>query len=418
MNVFTLSKTLEFNERTKGQWFSNNCEMVITGAPTRHPDSPIQKFNIWDTNTGTIVRTIDNILEQTRYNKNSFALNPSGTEFIGSSPTGSICWNTSTWDVTKWGFGNQELFYNRSGTHIFSETKVGNQHVVIIYDSITKIPFHSFQFDDELVQYRVLSPDSKKYIYCGSGFFPGVFQPNPATVTGLKVRSVEDGRLLHSMIDVTNVQIWRYTGIDVSNDGKRVLAGYDAEKDGEDGEYGYINIWDIDTGKSLLQIQTDINECPIFSPDGKLVVTGSYNGTINIWDAETLKLIKVLNNPENNWNYSKLTFNADGSKLIMAIPTRLQIWENKDWEAIKALDESMPSIPPVLVRETASYTGPSDVPSIYSKRNDYNQYLFNAPFAEELLLKQKRIDGGKRKIKIKRKTKKAKKSKKIKTKRR
>lgn len=397
MNVFTLSKTLEFNEKTKGQWFSNNCEMVITGAPTRHPDSPIQKFNIWDTNTGTIVRTVDNILEEALYNKNSFALNPSGTEFIGSSPTGSICWNTSTWEFTEWGFGNQELFYNRSGTHIFSETKMGNQHIVIIYDAITKIPFHSFQFDDEIVQYRKLSHDSTKYIYCGSGFFPDDFHHNPDNVTGLKVRSVEDGRLLHSVIDVTNVQIWGYTGIDVSNDGRRVLAGYDAEH--EDGEYGYINIFDIDTGKSLLKIQTDVNECPIFSPDGKLVVTGSYNGTINIWDAKTLKLIKILDNPENNWNYPTLAFNADGGKLIMAIATRLQIWENNDWEAIKALDESMPRIPPVLVSETASYTGPSDVPGTYSKRNDYNQYLYNAPFAEELLLKQKRIDGGKRKRK-------------------
>jgi WD40 repeat protein len=410
MNVFTLSKTLEFGE-TKGQWFSNDCEMVITGIPTKNPNDPIEKFQIWDINTGAEVGTFENILKgqwEYEYNDKSFALNPRGTEFIGSSSNGSACWNTRTLVFTVWGFKNQgpqEIFYNRSGDVIYSETKIGDQHVVLMYDSITKKPLNKFQFDDEYVHHRALTPDLKKYIYCGG------------ELSALDVRSVEDGTLLMSMMDTTNGQIWGYTGIDVSHDGKRVVVGYDAEFDehGGDGEYGYINIWDIDTGKSLLKIQTDINESPVFSPYGKLIVSGSYNGTIHIWDASTLELITTLDDLRNEGSYPKIAFNPDGSKLIVANRDRIKIWENTDWEAMKALDESMPAGMPVdIVSEIASYTGTSDVPGIVSRRNEKNLPLHSVPFAKELLSIKKRIDGGTKKRKKVKKTKQTKTSKKTK----
>jgi WD40 repeat protein len=400
MNVFTLSKTLEFGEKTKGQWFSNDCDMVITGIPTEKPNSPLQKFKIWDINTGTNVRTVDNILKtQFEYNDNSFALNPRGTEFIGSSPTGSACWNTSTWEFTVWGFqqqGPQEIFYNRSGEVIYSETKIGYQHVVLIYDSETKKPIRSFQFFDEDVAYRALTPDITKYIYCGSNFLE-----DGNNNTSLKVRSVENGRLLLSIKDTTNGQIWGYTGIDVSHDGKRVVAGYDAELDENasetDGEYGYIQIWDIDTGESLIKKQTDINESPVFSPNGKLIVSGCYDGSIYIRDASTLEVITRFANPENDRSYSKIAFNDDGSKLIVVTAHRVKIWENRDWEAMKALDESMPAGMPVdIVSNIASYTGPSDVPDLVSIRNEKNLPLYSVPFAKDLFKKKERINGGRK----------------------
>ncbi len=403
MNVFTLNKekTIEFGEKTKGQWFSNNCEVVITGVPTENPISPIQTFKIWDINTGKSTE-VKNILEEKQqydFNDNSFALNPRGNEFIGTSPTGSICWNTSTWESTSFGNenqGGQEIFYNRSGEVIYSETKIGYQYVVLIYDSETKKPIRSFQFLDEDVAYRALTPDLTKYIYCGSDFLE-----KGNNNRALKVRSVENGRLLLSIKDTTNGQIWRYTGIDVSRDGNRVVAGYDAELDENasesDGDYGYIQIWYINTGKSLVKKQTDINESPVFSPDGNFVVSGGYDGSICIRDASTLEVIKRFDNSENDRSYPKIAFNADGSKLIVVTAHRVKIWENRDWEAMKALDESMPAGMPVdIVSNIVSYTGPSDVPRIFSKRNDYNQPLYNAPFAEELLRKRKPIKGGRK----------------------
>lgn len=55
--------------------------------------------------------------------------------------------------------------------------------------------------------------------------------------------------------------------------------------------------WDINTGQKLADFKGYSSECNSisFSSDGKHVVTGHQNGTVQLWDADTGKVIKIFN---------------------------------------------------------------------------------------------------------------------------
>jgi WD40 repeat protein len=64
--------------------------------------------------------------------------------------------------------------------------------------------------------------------------------------------------------------------------------------------WGEINLWDITTGdvlKTLGRHRKTVN-CVAFSPDGKLLASGSSDQTIKIWDLHTGRCLRSLNNLE------------------------------------------------------------------------------------------------------------------------
>lgn len=57
-----------------------------------------------------------------------------------------------------------------------------------------------------------------------------------------------------------------------------------------------IRLWDANTG-NLLKIligHTDWIASVSFSPDGKTIVSGSWDKTVRLWDVETGNLLKTL----------------------------------------------------------------------------------------------------------------------------
>jgi len=76
-----------------------------------------------------------------------------------------------------------------------------------------------------------------------------------------------------------------------SPDGKKIVtASYDET----------ARIWDAESGKELQKLEghTDRVNSATFSPDGKKIVTASYNETARIWDAESGKELHKLRGTE------------------------------------------------------------------------------------------------------------------------
>ena len=75
------------------------------------------------------------------------------------------------------------------------------------------------------------------------------------------------------------------TSVAFSPDGKYIVSGsYD----------GTMRIWDAQTEKLVLdpfEGHTDQVTSVAFSPDGKYIVSGSHDKTIRMWDAQTGKLV-------------------------------------------------------------------------------------------------------------------------------
>jgi hypothetical protein len=76
-------------------------------------------------------------------------------------------------------------------------------------------------------------------------------------------------------------------------DGRRILSGsYD----------GTVQVWDADSGALLATLQGDVfgNESVAFAPDGRRILSGSLlDQTVRVWDAETGTCQEVIEGQDN-----------------------------------------------------------------------------------------------------------------------
>ena len=74
----------------------------------------------------------------------------------------------------------------------------------------------------------------------------------------------------------------RVTSVSFSPDGKRIVSGcFDST----------LKVWDAETGQELLTLKghSDWVRSVSFSPDGKRIVSGSDDNTLKVWDARRLE---------------------------------------------------------------------------------------------------------------------------------
>ncbi|MDE0084548.1 MAG: WD40 repeat domain-containing protein [Candidatus Poribacteria bacterium] len=76
-----------------------------------------------------------------------------------------------------------------------------------------------------------------------------------------------------------------------------------------------IHIWDTQTNtKHILKGHEDYISCLAYSPDNKIIASGSHDQTIRLWDVKTGKHIRTLTGHQDNITF--LSFSPDGSTLI------------------------------------------------------------------------------------------------------
>jgi WD40 repeat protein/class 3 adenylate cyclase len=105
---------------------------------------------------------------------------------------------------------------------------------------------------------------------------------------------------------------------------------------GAGGKGGSALLWDAITGEKLREFighTRDINYGAAFSPDGKYIVTGSWDATIRLWDAQTGKELRQFTGDSVYIN--GVDFSPDGGYVVSAGRDGVFLWDAGTGEKIR-----------------------------------------------------------------------------------
>ena len=120
------------------------------------------------------------------------------------------------------------------------------------------------------------------------------------------------------------------SSVAISPDGKTIVSGsWDKT----------IKIWDMQSGECLntLEGHSSYVESVVISPDGKTIVSGDHNGTIKIWD---MKNTKCLNTLKLHSGYVRSVAISLNGKTIVSVSDDeiIRIWDIQSGECVYASD--------------------------------------------------------------------------------
>jgi WD40 repeat protein len=314
---------------------------------------------IWDSETGRVIA----VLSHDGGQMNSVAFSPDGSHLITASSDGTAhIWNVHAPEtVTLLGGHNgdvREAIFSPDGRFVVS---ICNDRVARVWDITTGRLLNTFNVEPS---FRPSISSDKLRILMGVGnetariwdvemgqeiaqvhvgpprdALSGYVDASSLSPDGNRV-AVAFGNSLKPAVQVVDVATGKemliltghsnkVTDIRFSPDGRRVVTA----------SYDNARIWDALTGKQLLALDghTSSVKTAAFSPDGRRVITASNDNTARIWDAETGRTIAVL---PHSAVVMSAAFSRDGKRVVTssAIPDKAaQVWDAESGEPIMAL---------------------------------------------------------------------------------
>jgi len=99
-----------------------------------------------------------------------------------------------------------------------------------------------------------------------------------------------------------------------------------------------VRIWDVKTGRCIktLPAHSDPVSACCFNRDGTLIASSSYDGLCRVWDTATGQCLKTLICDENNPPVSYVSFSPNGKYILAAtLDNRLKLWNYGDGKCLK-----------------------------------------------------------------------------------
>ncbi|KAJ6620959.1 quinon protein alcohol dehydrogenase-like superfamily [Mycena sp. CBHHK59/15] len=120
------------------------------------------------------------------------------------------------------------------------------------------------------------------------------------------------------------------TSVAFSPDGKHIISGSYNQT---------VRVWDAESGEALGALfkgHTHAVTSVAFSPDGKHIVSGSYDQTVRVWDAESGEALRAPFEGHTDW-VTSVAFSPDGKHIVSGSDDRtVRVWDAESGEALGA----------------------------------------------------------------------------------
>ena len=281
---------------------------VINGAP-----------KLWDSATGELIAVLD---AHDRFT-DGVAFSPDSRTLVTGGANGGCIWDAKTGELRLQladGGRARQIAVSRDGRRIVTggERWLGGEQVIRTWDADTGEPLKVMSGHEEHVDSVVFSPDGSRILSTDRGGTARLWDADSGV--GLDV--------------LVEPELWWAS---FTPNGQHIITfGYHRSHSKDVG----VRVWDakMQDNDTVLRGHSRRVIHAVFSPDARVLVTGSKDGTARVWDAETGRALVVLEGHTDG--VYEVSFSPDGQRLMTSsYADELTVWNTLTGEPLASFED-------------------------------------------------------------------------------
>ncbi|MCC6549557.1 MAG: caspase family protein [Ignavibacteriaceae bacterium] len=265
-------KTINTDSYRGALAMSKDGRYLVTGV-----DYPYGPVNIWQLESGELIRSLRGHEEEVRY----VAISPDNKYIISASIDGAIkIWENPSGkqhsSYSDYEYGVKIVSFSPDGKYFIYASDSSGKSFIRYREIETGKLVHNLYIDSK-PKLLTFTPDGKYVLSVSS------------EGKGISILEIVRGTIVRRIEDI------RVNSVTMSHDGKYIIAGID--------DYT-IRIWDFATGNPVDTLSGHKHYVTSVAPgsDGRYLLSGSSDGSIRYWDIETGKeLLSMYGFDNNDW---------------------------------------------------------------------------------------------------------------------